>query len=56
MNERIAPRPVRRELPAWLRSRWFWRSAAAVSLGLVFASYLRPQLMFDLATYVWSCF
>lgn len=31
-------------------------SAAGVALAAVFLSYLRPELMFDLATRVWSCF
>ena len=40
----------------WLRSRWLWRLAALAALGLVFASYLQPGLMFELANRVWSCF
>lgn len=40
----------------WLRSRWLWRIAAVAALGLVFASYLQPSLIFDLANRVWSCF
>lgn len=32
-----------------------WCAAAAV-LSLVFAAYLSPQLAFDLANRVWSCF
>ena len=40
----------------WWRSRWLWRTAALLALVLVFASYLQPSLMFDLANRVWSCF
>ena len=43
-------------LPSWLRSRWLWRAASLLALALVFASYLRPDLMFNLASRVWSCF
>jgi hypothetical protein len=39
-----------------LRSRWAWRAAALLALGLVFAAYLQPDLMFELANRVWSCF
>ena len=39
-----------------LASRWLWRAAALAALGLVFASYLQPGLMFELANRVWSCF
>ena len=28
----------------------------ATVLGLVFSAYLQPDLMFDLANRVWSCF
>jgi hypothetical protein len=42
--------------PVWWRSRWFWRTAALLALALVFASYLQPDLMFELANRVWSCF
>jgi hypothetical protein len=31
-----------------------WAGVAA-ALGLVFAAYLNPHLMVDLATRVWSC-
>jgi len=52
-----APRPVAR--PAGrgraLRRVAAWALAAAV-LGVVFASYLSPDMMFTLATQVWSCF
>jgi hypothetical protein len=37
-------------------SRWVWRVAALVALGLVFVSYLQPDLMVQLATQLWSCF
>jgi len=30
--------------------------AAAVVLGLVFASYLSPHLVVDLASRLWACF
>ena len=40
----------------WWRSAWVWRIATAVALSLVFATYLQPDLMFDLANRVWSCF
>lgn len=38
-----------------LKRALLW-SAAGLALGLVFASYLRPDLMVDLANRVWSCF
>jgi hypothetical protein len=38
------------------RARWAWRAAAFVALGLVFASYLQPDLVLLLATQVWNCF
>ena len=31
-------------------------SAAALVLALVFALYLNPHLVFDLANRVWACF
>ena len=37
-------------------SRWFWRAAALVALGLVFASYLQPDMVVKLATQLWNCF
>lgn len=37
-------------------SRWAWRTAALTALVLVFAAYLRPDMLFTLATAVWSCF
>ena len=45
--------------PAGWQSRLAWRAAALVALvalALVFAAYLQPDLMFDLANQVWSCF
>jgi hypothetical protein len=39
-----------------LASRWTWRVAALAALGLVFASYLQPDLMLTLATQIWNCF
>ena len=38
------------------RARWAWRAAALASLALVFASYLQPDLVQQLATQVWNCF
>lgn len=37
-------------------SRWGWRVAALLGLALVFAAYLQPDLMFQLATQLWNCF
>jgi hypothetical protein len=39
-----------------LASRWTWRAAALAALALVFASYLQPDLILQLATQVWNCF
>lgn len=44
---------------AWPRSAW--RKAvggllAAVALAAVFAAYLNPHLVVDLANRVWACF
>jgi hypothetical protein len=39
-----------------LASRWTWRAAALLALGLVFASYLQPDLVLKLATQIWNCF
>ena len=47
---------MKQALSVWLRSRWLWRAASLVALALVFASYLQPDVMFELATRVWSCF
>jgi hypothetical protein len=43
-------------MKALLVSRWPWRIAALVALGLVFVSYLQPDLMLQLATQLWNCF
>ena len=45
-----------RALNAWLSSRRFWGGVAGLALALVFAAYLQADLIFDLATFVWSCF
>lgn len=39
---------------AW-RKTLFWLAAAAV-LALVFAAYLNPHTVVDMANRVWSCF
>ena len=36
--------------------RWLAVSAAALTLAAVFAAYLDPHVVVDLATRVWSCF
>jgi hypothetical protein len=33
-----------------------WRAAALLALGVVFMSYLQPDLVMQLATQLWSCF
>jgi hypothetical protein len=38
------------------RARWAWRTAGLAALGLVFASYLQPDLVLQVATQVWNCF
>ena len=43
--------PGRRPLLTWLA----WLAAGAV-LALVFAAYLSPHLVVDLANRVWACF
>lgn len=43
---------IRRPVPA----RWLWRTAAALALALVFASYFQPSLVLDLANQLWNCF
>jgi hypothetical protein len=40
---------------AWYRSHLLWGAASLLVLALVFASYLRPDLMLNLANLVWSC-
>ena len=47
---------MKTERPAGWQSRLAWRVAALVALALVFTAYLQPDLMFDLANQVWSCF
>ena len=47
---------MNRPLSPWWRSRWLWWTASLLALALVFASYLQPDLMFELASRVWSCF
>jgi hypothetical protein len=48
-----SPRPSPWRSP-WLRSlRWL---AVAAVLALVFAAYLSPHLVVDLANRVWACF
>jgi hypothetical protein len=37
-------------------SRWAWRAAALLALGVVFMSYLQPDLVMQLATQLWNCF
>ncbi len=37
-------------------SRWMWRVAALLALGVVFMSYLQPDLVMLLATQLWNCF
>jgi hypothetical protein len=39
-----------------MRTGWVWRVVALLALGLVFAAYLQPDLMLDLANRLWSCF
>jgi hypothetical protein len=39
-----------------LTSRWTWRVAALTALGVVFMSYLQPDLVMQLATQLWNCF
>jgi hypothetical protein len=39
-----------------MSSRWMWRVAALLALGVVFMSYLQPDLVMQLATQLWNCF
>jgi hypothetical protein len=39
-----------------MSSRWMWRMAALLALGVVFMSYLQPDLVMQLATQLWNCF
>ena len=36
--------------------RTLWTAGALVACALVFAAYLRPGMLFALATAVWNCF
>lgn len=44
--------PGRRRL-AWRGAAW---AAACAALGMVFAAYLNPHVVVDLAGRVWACF
>jgi hypothetical protein len=37
-------------------ARAFGWAAALLALGAVFAAYLRPDMVFALATQLWNCF
>ncbi|WP_255461878.1 hypothetical protein [Rugamonas fusca] len=39
----------------WLKP-WLIRLALAVVLALVFAAYLKPEFMLDMATRLYACF
>ena len=43
----------RQRLRAWRGAAW---AAALLALGTVFAAYLNPHLVADLAGRVWACF
>ena len=45
---------MKRALNGWLQSGLFWGVVSL--LALVFAAYQQPDLIFDLANRVWSCF
>ena len=45
---------MRRAPHPW--SRWLAYLGAGLVLALVFLLYFRSQLVFDLATRIWSCF
>jgi len=45
---------VTHPVPGWRRVAL--RAAVAAALAAVFAAYLQPGLMLDLATRPWSCF
>lgn len=40
----------------WWRSRGAAWAASLLALLLVFAAYLQPDMVFELANRVWSCF
>lgn len=44
----------RRNWPRW--PQWLGLALAAAALATVFAAYLNPHTVMDLATRVWSCF
>jgi predicted exporter len=43
-----------RRMQAWRKLALY--AAAALALALVFAAYLNPHIVRDLATRVWACF
>jgi hypothetical protein len=45
-----------RRITRWLASHHLWHAAALLALALVFMAYLRPDLMFELSNFIWSCF
>ena len=47
---------MKRALNGWLQSGPLWGVVSLLALALVFAAYLQPDLIFDLANRVWSCF
>jgi hypothetical protein len=53
----VKPSPRRKPGPhtGALRRTLAWAAALAV-LGVVFASYLQPQMVFEVANMVWNCF
>lgn len=52
MSADASPRPH----PPARWKRWALWAAVAAALAAVFASYLQPGLMVDLANRLWSCF
>ena len=42
-------------MKTWLKP-WLMRLALAVVLALVFAAYLKPDFMLDMATRLYMCF
>ena len=47
---------MKRVFAGWLRSRLLWGGVTLLALGLVFMAYLQPDMVFELANRVWSCF
>ena len=47
---------MKQAITAWLGSRLFWGVASVLALTGVFAAYLQPDLMVELANFVRSCF